>query len=69
MQWFAPEEQGSSPGPGGMGECGWVGCIPGEEGRSAEATGEGDNSVGSEAVVILAERQNFDCTEGKVEVC
>ena len=69
MQWFALEEQGSSPGPGGMGGCEWVGCIPGEEGRSAEVTGEGDNSVGSEAVVILAERQKIDCTEEKVEAC
>jgi hypothetical protein len=69
MQWFALEEQGSSPGPGEMGGCGWVECIPGEEERSAEVTGAGDNSVGSEAGAILAERQNLDCTEEKAEVC
>ena len=69
MQWFALEGQGSSPGPGGMGECGWVGCIPGEEGRSAEVTGEGDNSVGSEAGAILTGRRNSGCTEEMAEVC
>lgn len=46
-----------------------MGCIPVEEERSTEVTEAGDSSVGSEAEVILAERQNFDYTEEKVEVC
>ena len=69
MPWFALEEQGSSPGPGGMEGCGKVERIPGEEGRSAEVTGEGDNSVGSGAGAILAGRQNRECTEEKGDVC
>lgn len=42
--------------------------IPAEQGRSAEVTGAGDNSVGSKAGAILAERQSCNCTEEKVEV-
>ena len=69
MQWFVLEEQVSLLGLGEMGGYGWVGCIHVGQGRSAEVMEVGDNSVGSEAEVILAERQNFDCTEEKVEVC
>lgn len=69
MQWSALEEQGSSLGPGEMEGCGWVECIPGEEGRSAEVTGEDDSSAGSEAGAILAGRRNSGCTEEMAEVC
>ena len=43
--------------------------ILAEQGRSAGVTEAGDNSVGSKAGAILAERQSYGCTEEKVEVC
>lgn len=62
MQWFVLGEQGSSLVPGEMGECGWAGYIPVEEGRSAGAKEADDSYVGSE-------RQNSDCIGERVGVC
>ena len=69
MQWFVPEEQGSSLGPGGMGGYAWVVCIPEEEGRSTEVAEADGISVGSEGGAILVERRNSDCTGERVEAC
>ena len=68
MQWFVLGEQGSSPGPGGKGGYGWVGCILAGEGRLAAVKEGGDNSVESKAEAIVEERKKLDCSGEKVEV-
>jgi hypothetical protein len=63
MQWFVLEERGSSLGAEEMGGFVWAGCIPAEQGRSAEVMEMVDSFVESEAGAILAERRNPGCIE------